>query len=158
MANKSERGFTHIVLAIVLVAVLAGVGFFVYHRNHPTNSSATSTTQIKKPSVITDLQFSKTVDAKGVAVSPMSKFSVSDPTIYAVLTLKNPAKDSRLEFVRYRDNKFVGNGSIKVTKEGVNYAGFKWTAKPGKSHPSGTYKVKVYNNGRYERSATYTVN
>ncbi len=159
MANRSQRGFAHLVLLVVLIVVLAGVGFLVYRHNHPAgHSSSTSKSQTKNQVVISDLQFSKSVDSQGAAVSPTTQFNTSDPTIYTVLTLKSPAKDTRLEFVRYRNDMFVGNGSIKVAKDGAAYAGFIWSVKSGKAHPKGTYKVKVYTNGRYERSATYSVN
>ena len=157
MANRSPRGFAHVALLVVLIVALAGVGFLVYRHNHSATSS-TAKSSAKNSAIITDLQFSKAVDGKGAPLSSTTQFSTTDPTIYAVVTLKNPAKNTRLEFVRYRNDKFVGNGSLKVAKDGAGYAGFMWNAKTSKAHPRGTYKVKVYTNGRFERSATYTVN
>ncbi len=160
---KDQRGFAHIVIVLVLVVVIAGVGFLVFQRtqdakraNSTSNLPGTAKTA-KGPSVIKLVEFSTAVDSVGKATAPSTTFTTTDGKINVVATLQSPTKGTRIEFVRYRDNKFVDNGSLAIAKAGAQYAGFDFTPKPGKTHPTGTYKVKVYANGVYQTSGTYSV-
>lgn len=160
---KDQRGFAHIVIVLVLVAVIAVVGFFAYQRTQDAkqaNSTANlpgTTKTTKAPLVIKTVEFSMAVDSAGKATTPTTTFAAADGKINVVATLQNPPKGVRIEFVRYRDNKFVDNGSLAIAKDGAQYAGFDFTPKSGKKHPTGTYKVKVYANGVYQTSGTYSV-
>lgn len=160
---KDQRGFTHIVIVLVLVVVIAGVGFLVFQRTQDakranSTSNLPGTSKITKgPSIIKSVEFSTVVDSVGKATSPSTTFTTTDGKISLVTSLQNPKKDTRIAFVRYRDNKFVDNGSLAIAKDGAQYARFDFTAKPGKKHPTGTYKVKVYANGVYQTSGTYSV-
>jgi flagellar basal body-associated protein FliL len=160
---KSEQGFSHIVLLVILAVVVAGVGFFAYQRVHNANT-AKSTVDLpsaaksaKSPRVIQTEKFSTSVGANGAVINSTSTFAPTDKKIYTVLSLKNAKVGQRLEYVRYLNNKFVDNGSVAVSKDGAQYAGFGFTLKPGKAHPKGIYRVKVYTDGSYETAANYTV-
>lgn len=160
---KEQRGFAHIVVVIVLVVVIAGAGFLVFQRtqdakraNSTSNLPGTAKTT-KAPSVVKSVEFSTTVDNVGKATAPSATFATTDGKINVVSSLQSPTKGTRIEFVRYRDNKFVDNGSLALSKDGAQYAGFDFTPKPGKKHPTGTYKVKIYANGVYQTIGTYSV-
>jgi hypothetical protein len=73
-----------------------------------------------------------------------------------VLGLVNAKATQRIEYTRYLDGKFIDNGSIPI-KDGAKYASFSYELLAGKTHAPGTYIVKVYTDGVYERSGTYTV-
>ena len=103
------------------------------------------------------MQFSTVVDSVGKVTTPSTAFKTTDGKINVVTTLPSPSKGTKIEFVRYRDNKFVDNGSLTIDKDGAQFAGFDFTPKPGKTHPSGTYKMKVYADGVYQISDTYSV-
>ncbi len=160
-SSKSEKGFSHIVILFIVVAVVVGAGLLVYrhvHNNAKSTSNLTSAAKkVKHPGVIQSEKFSTSVGTNGAAVSPTTIFTTTDKKIYVVLLLKNAKTTNRLEYVRYLNNKFVDNGSIPLNKDGAHYASFAFTAKTGKSHPKGTYRVKVYTNGIYEMAANYTV-
>lgn len=160
---KDQRGFAHIFIVFVLVLAIAGVGFLAFQRiqdakqaNSTSNLPGTGKTT-KGPLVVKSVEFSTTVDSVGKATAPSTTFTATDGKINVVATLQSPPKGTRIEFVRYRDNKFVDNGSLAITKEGAQYAGFDFTSKPGKKHPTGTYRVKIYANGVYQVSGTYSV-
>ena len=160
---KDQRGFAHIVIVLVLVAVIAGAGFLVFQRtqdakraNSTSNLPGTAKTT-KAASVVKSVEFSTAVDNVGKAIAPSATFATSDGKINVVSSLQSPTKGTTIEFVRYRDNKFVDNGSLALSKDGAQYAGFDFTPKPGKKHPTGIYKVKIYANGVYQAAGTYSV-
>ncbi len=153
---KSERGFAEIGLLVVLLVVLAGAGFYVYQRKQaatqPTAPQATRSSR-----VATALNFSPALTPQGAVATTASTFAPSTPSIYAVASLKAAPKNARIEYTRYRDGKYVDNGSMAVNKDNASNASFAWSLKPGTTHPAGAYKVKVYVNGKYQRGGTYTV-
>lgn len=160
---KNQRGFAHILLVLIAVVAVAGVGFFVYQKAQGTKQ-ANSTSDLpgtakttKLPSIVKAVEFSTKVDSIGKATAPTTSFSRTDGKINVVSTLQNPKKGTRIEFVRYRDGKFTDNGSLAIAKDGARYASFDFAPKPGKQHPAGTYKVKIYANGKYQASGTYSV-
>jgi len=75
-----------------------------------------------------------------------------------VLTLKNPKVGTKFEYVRYLNGKFLDNGNLTMKKANTNNVSFGWTLKKtGATHLVGTYRVKVYTNGVFEKETTYIV-
>ncbi len=158
---KNEKGFAHLTLVAILVLTLVvGVGLYVYnHQKNKTTTSSTTTPATKKlshPGVIKTEVFASSLDTTGAPVNPTDKFTATTPKIYVALGLSNAKATQRVEYSRYLGGKFVDNGSIPV-KDGAKYASFAFSLKSGKTHPKGTYTVKTYTNGVFERSATYSV-
>lgn len=151
---KNQRGFVDILIALIVVVVVVGIGFFAYQRAQEAKPAKTTS---NRPLIVKAVEFSTGVDGIGKATAPTSSFSSTDGKINIVSTLQNPKKGTRIEFVRYRDNKFTDNGSLAITKDGAQYASFDFTPKAGKQHPAGVYKVKIYANGKYQASGTYSV-
>ncbi len=157
---KSERGFAHYLALLVIVLVLvAGAGVYLYHHQKTKTTTATnaSVKKLSHPGVIQSEVFASSLDASGAPVQPSGKFSTTTPKIYVSVGLSNAKTTQRLEYTRYLNGKFVNNGSIPVTKDSAKYASFAFALKPGKTHLKGTYLVKTYTNGIFEKSATYTV-
>lgn len=154
---KDQHGFAHIVLVLLMVVAVAGVSLFAYQRIQEAKQANGTPKGAKRPLIIKTVEFSTNVDSVGKAITPTSSFALTDGKINVVSALQSPKKGTRVEFVRYRDNKFVDNGSLAVAKDGAQYVSFDFTPKPGKKHPSGLYKVKVYVNGTYQTSGTYSV-
>lgn len=126
----------------------------------PVLPTTTPTTKVHKtPGIVTDVVAAKSLNLKtGEAVGPTSTFGAKDKTIYAVMTLKDPKVNTKIEYVRYLNDKFLDHGSLTVKKATTNNVSFNWTLKKvGALHPVGSYRVKVYTNGSYERDVTYTV-
>lgn len=158
---KTEKGFAEVlIIAVILVVLVAGVGFYVLNRQKsPISSStpATSTAKVSHPGVITSELFAASIDTTGAPVKPNKTFSPTEPKIYVAVSLSNAKTAQKLEYTRYLNGKFVDNGSIAASKDGAKYAAFGFALKAGKTHPKGIYLVKTYTNGVFERSATYTV-
>ena len=127
----------------------------------PTASPSVQPTKprSKIPGMIVSVVTAKGIDPKtGEAVNPTSIFSTTDKSIYVVATLQNTKVGTRIEYVRYLNNKFLDNRSITVTKPSTNNTSFVWTLKKiGATHPVGNYRVKVYSNGIFEKETSYAV-
>lgn len=160
---NNQRGFVHILILLIVIAGVAGLGFFAYQKaqeskqaNSTTNLPGTPNTA-NLPSVVKAVEFSTKVDSIGKATASTAVFTPTDGKINVVSTLQNPKKSTKIEFVRYRDDKFIDNGSLTIAKDGAQYASFDFTPKPGKQHPAGSYKVKIYADGKYQTSGTYSI-
>ncbi len=158
---KSEKGLADLlIIVVVLVVLVAGVGFYVLNRQKSTTSSNTQTTptaKVSHPGVVQSEVFTSSIDAAGAPVKSATTFIPTEPKIYVAVGLKNAKTTQRVEYTRYLNGKFVDNGSIPVTKDGAKYTSFGFVLNTGKTHPKGTYLVKTYTNGIFERSATYKV-
>ncbi len=157
--SNKQQGFTHILLLIVLVAVIAGVGYFAYQRVQDNNVAKTSQniTIAKKPKIVQGVTFSQTVDSKGKAIAPTTVLGATNTKINVVSTLDNAIKGTRIAYTRYLNNDFVDNGSLAVNKAGAKYVNFTFNAKKGDKFKPGTYKIKIYANGRYQTTGTYVI-
>lgn len=160
---KNQRGVSHVIFVFLAVAVVATASFFVYQKSQEAKL-ANSTSNLSGPAktasaplVVKSVEFSTKLDSTGKALAPTASFAPTDGKINVVSTLQNPKKGTRIEFVRYRDGKFTDNGSLAIAKDGAQYASFAFAPKTGKQHPAGTYKVKIYANGKYQTTATYSV-
>ena len=125
----------------------------------PTLSPKPTLARSKAPGIIVSIVTAKGIDPKtGEAIKPTAIFLTTDKNIYAVTTLQNVKVGTRIEYVRYLNNKFLDNRSIKITKPNTNNTSFVWTLKKlGATHLPGTYKVKVYTNGIFEKETSYTI-
>lgn len=158
---KNEKGFAHLaLLLIVVLALVVGAGLYVYNnQRHKTTTSGTSAPAVKKlthPGTVSSEAFAASLDAAGAPASLTNKFTATTPKIYVALGLSNVKVSQRVEYTRYLNGKFVDNGSAPL-KDGAKYVSFVFGLKSGKTHSKGTYIVKTYTNGVFERSATYTV-
>lgn len=159
---ENERGSIGLVAVIIIVLVVIGaLGYVAYNQflkpSTNTAKTTTSSVQVKHPGVSTSVVFAPDIDSAGAPVNSSTNFTVSTPKIYMVVSLTAANVSQRVEFTRYLNGKFVDNGSITL-KDGAKYASFLFTLQVGKARPIGTYVVKVYTNGIYERSATYFIN
>lgn len=173
MKTKSnKKGFASLI--IVVVVVLAIAGFLAYQRRGKTASvkNTSPTSQVRsffsnllgqKPSqptgMILGATTTKSVDPKtGKGGVEVTTFSNKDPIVYVVLQVNKPKKDTKFEYVRYFNGKYVDHKSLGTTKDGVDYVSFSWRLKDSKSkHLAGDYKVKLYTNGNFEKELSYQV-
>ena len=159
---KNERGSIEIILVIVIVVgLLIGGGWYAWNLIHKASkttsqSPSMSVQAVSHPGVVTSEVFAPKLDPMGAAVGPTKTFTTTSPHIYVVLGLTGAKSIQRIEYTRYLDGKFINNGSIPL-KDGATSASLAFNLKPNKTHTTGVYTVKVYTNGVFERSATYTV-
>ena len=125
----------------------------------PTVQPKPTLPRSKAPGIIISVVTAKGIDPKtGEAIKPTAIFLTTDKSIYAVTTLQNAKVGTRIEYVRYLNNKILDNRSIKITKPDTNNTSFVWSLKkPGAIRLAGTYKVKIYTNGIFEKETFYTV-
>ena len=169
MSTVVQKGFSS-VLIIIIVAALLGIGFWGYlmmkkGETTPTyvplattKPSASAKPRSVAPGVITQAVFAKSIDPKtGMPVNPGMVFSKSDPEINLVVSLQNPKIGTKIEYVRYLNDKFMDNKSTTTTKATDTSVVFNWNLKqPGAVHLMGNYKVRLYTNGIFEKEATYS--
>lgn len=125
----------------------------------PTAQPTPIPARSKAPGIVVSVVTAKGVDPKtGEAVNPTSVFLNTDKSIYAVTTLQNAKVGTRIEYVRYLNNKFIDNRSMAITKLNTNNTSFVWTLKNSTAtHPVGQYTVKISTNGIFEKETSYTV-
>lgn len=124
----------------------------------PTLSPKPTLPRSKAPGVITSILTASSLDTQGKAVAPATTFAKTDKNIYLVLTVNKPKIDTKIEYIRYLNGKYLDNGVNKILKPNVTNTSFIWSLKkPGAMYLVGTYKVKVYTNGIFEKETFYTV-
>ena len=112
----------------------------------------------KAPGVITAAATATALDLRGGALSPAATFTQTDKTIYLVLTLNNPKLGTKFEYIRYLNGKYLDDGTLQITKPNTTNTSFMWSLKtPGARHLTGSYRVKVYTNGVFEKETSYMV-
>ncbi len=152
-------------IAFLVLAFFIGLGgyFILYPKVQsllkPTRNAITIERRSVKPGIVAEVVFAKSIDlqtSKPLVLS--STFVKTDEDIYMVLTLNNVSVGTRIEFVRYRNSKYVDHGSVEIVKPKAQYTNINWMAKPplGK-RPAGEYLIKVYTNGKLETASSYTV-
>jgi len=93
----------------------------------------------------------------GVELDYRSQVAPSEPFVVAV-TLNQGVPGSRFDLVRYWNNKFQDYQSVKIHKRGRSTEWVRWAPGPfGAGHRPGTYRLKVFFNGRFVQEISYTV-
>lgn len=175
MKTKSnQKGFASIIVVVVVVLAIAGLLAYQKIGKNTSTKNASLANQAKslfsnllgqKPSqpkptgMILGATTTKSVDPKtGKGEVEVATFSTKDPIVYVVLQVNKPKKDTKFEYVRYFNGKYVDHKSLGTTKDGVDYVSFSWRLKDSKSkHLAGDYKVKLYTNGNFEKELSYQV-
>jgi hypothetical protein len=94
----------------------------------------------------------------GEAAQNISVFSATQEKIMVVAELYAIPPGSKIEYIRYLNDKYLDSKSATITKVRPRYFSFDWTLQDRqKRHATGTYEVKMYLNGTYMRSVTFQV-
>ncbi len=167
--KRSSKTMWYVLVVIVLV-VLGGAGYLFMKKSH-TNTAMMQQTSVMQHStmqpkptlprskplgLITNVVTASFLDAQGNAVSPSSSFSTTK-TIYLVVSLNNAKVGTKVEYVRYLNDKYLDNNALKVSKPNTANVSFIWSSKSGTTRLTGAYKVKVYANGLFEKETVYVV-
>jgi hypothetical protein len=156
--NSNKKPILFGVVGLLLGALLGVGGSVLLKLNQPTSTSAPKkATVIKKPQ-ITGAVVSSSIDKDGKAVNPTDVFSKKEKSIYAVASLKDVSKGTKMEFVRYLNGKYLDSKIGTVDKDNLKYYSFVWNTKDNtKEHLGGVYSVKLYINGNANESVNYIV-
>lgn len=177
MKNKTsnQNGF---ILPIVIIFVLFSLGLYAYQTLKIAVPAGKTATILTKPNtgIISNLlgqkptkaqpapmiltaKTSKTLNLKtGAAGIETTTFSARDPVIYVAIQVNKPVLGTKFEYVRYLNGKLVDHKSLATTRPSVEYVSFSWKLKDAKSkHLAGSYRVKLYTNGNFEKEVSYLV-
>jgi len=146
-------------LIIGIIAIVAiGAAVFLFNRSRfalpPSQPSTTTQAPASAPTIVKAVM-SRSIDAKGNATGETNIFNAkTDKVVYAVLTLKNVTKNTKLSYVRYLNGKYVDSKVAQPSKDGITNFYFAFEKGIG-DYPKGTYTLKLYINGRRWQSLTY---
>ncbi|MDP1723018.1 MAG: hypothetical protein Q8L37_07525 [Candidatus Gottesmanbacteria bacterium] len=168
-SSKSKHALWYVGGAIV-VLLLFGLFYTTLQKSkltppqkavapQPTYSLKPTLARSKAPGIIVSIVTAKGIDPKtGEAVNPTTTFLTTEKRIYAVTTLQNAKVGTKIEYVRYLNDKFLDNRSITISKPNTNNTSFVWSLKNSTSaRLVGEYKVKLYTNGIFEKETFFTV-
>ncbi len=147
---------------IVAVVVLGAVVLVVTRNSHSPVPTAqpqnpTPATSTNTPTIVKAVM-ARSIDAKGNATSEATTFNAkTDKIVYAVLTLKNISKGTKLSYVRYLNNKYVDSKVAAITKDNVTTFYFSFEKGIG-DYPKGSYILNLYVNGKKSQSLNYVFN
>ncbi len=155
---------------IVAIAVIIGVAYLLLGRNsfkptvvQPSKPSPAVQTTTNAPTtqvpanapIIVKAVTSRSIDAKGNATGVATIFNTKiDKIVYAVLTLKNATKNTKLSYVRYLNGKYVDSKVALASKDGVTNFYFAFEKGIG-DYPKGAYALNLYVNGKKAQSLSY---
>jgi hypothetical protein len=141
-------------LLYVIIAVVA-IGAVVLVVTRYSGGPAPAPAPSANDPAIVKAVMSRSIDAKGNVNGIADAFSAkTDKLVYAVLTLKNVTKNTKLSYARYLNGKYVDSKVAMPTKDGIITFYFVFEKGLG-DYPGGTYTLKLYVNGRYSQSLTY---
>ncbi len=99
---------------------------------------------------------SRSIDAKGNATGEATVFDVKkDRVVYAVMTLKNVTKKTKLSYIRYLNGKYVDSKVAQPSMDGITNFYFTFEKGIG-NYPKGDYKLTLYVNGQRSLELPYT--
>gem|GEM_PF-5379317 len=132
MKNKNN------ILSLVALIVIVGAVFAIYKFGGTGSASA----QIK--SVV----ISHGIDSQGNPVGVATVFDrTKDKTVYAVLTLANATKQTKVAYTRFYNGKYVDSKVSMPGKTGAFKFFFNFEKGVG-LYPAGNYKVVTYVDGK----------
>ncbi len=165
---RHKKGFVQIFFILVAGLVIGAMGVIVWSRltggQVPFSAKKGKVVRISKlrskaPGVISAVISARDVSAQtGEPKVLSSKFSKKEGEIFVVMKLQEVKPGTKLEYVRYLNNKYLDHKSIEITRANAGYANFSWKLKdPPGIRATGEYFVKVYTNGKLEKTITYSV-
>lgn len=105
---------------------------------------------------ILDVTMSKSVGSQSQATAPVTTFGPGDSSIYCVMSLAGVLKVTALQFTRYFNGAYIDSGVVNPPVDYPPYFYFYWHKYAGQ-YPAGTYQIKIYINGYYQRTISYVV-
>jgi hypothetical protein len=158
----SKIGIIIIFVIVVTGAliVLRGGQQFGNFKQAPANTvNEVLVRRSKIPNTINQATTAKIIDVKtGRVIQASQVFSTDDKTVYLSLGLNKPEVNTRIDYIRYLNGRYVDHGGAKITQPNSQNLSFSWSVnKLIGSRPDGTYKIATYTNGILEKRVIYTV-
>ncbi len=113
----------------------------------------------KEPGFIYRGLTGKAIDVNtGKIVIAARVFSLSDSTVYLELDLQRPPVGTLVDYIRYKNGRYVDHGEIAVPTTDTKNLLFKWSInKLLVNVANGNWKIATYTNGILEKRIVYTV-
>ena len=150
---------------IVSILVLLVVGLVVYeliHRNRIKTvvvNKQVIERRSKDLGFITRGLTGKAVDVNtGKIVTAARVFSINDKTVYLQIDLANAPKGTTLDYIRYKNGRYVDHGELSLAKNDIKNVLFNWSiSNLLSSLTTGNWKVATYANGILAKRIVYSV-
>ena len=154
-----DKKSSYVIIGVVAIVIIGAI-VFLSGRNKPTavqppQPSSIATQIPANAPTITGAVMSRSIDAKGNATGITTTFNAkTDKIVYAVLSLKNVTKNTKLSYARYLNGKYVDSKVALSTKDNITTFYFAFEKGIG-DYPKGTYTLNLYVNGRRTQTLTY---
>ena len=101
----------------------------------------------------------KAIDVNtGKIVQAARVFNVGDKTVYLELDVTNPPVGTLIDYIRYKEGKYVDHGEITITSSTTNNVLFNWTInKLLAASRNGKWKIATYANGVLAERINYEI-
>ncbi|HEX9503774.1 MAG TPA: hypothetical protein VF974_05660 [Patescibacteria group bacterium] len=156
-----------IIISIVAI-VLVGGGLFYLTKNSgtppPDQNKLKNTSKLplvnkaaESKATTSGVVMGTSLAPDGTVAKPVTVFSKTTPSIYAVLPLQNTSSRTQISYIRYYNGKYVDSKVSHPSRNGAKYFHFQWKLKSGKINKAGNYKLVFYVNGKKTQTVSYTV-
>jgi hypothetical protein len=151
--TNNHKLFLGILIAVIVVAVV----IILCAAFLPFNSSRVTAPIVLNQPQITQLVTARGVDAQGNAVGVTSQFSSKkDKVIYAVMSLKNAIKTTKLAYIRFFNGKYIDSKVAVPAKDGAKTFYFIFQKGIG-NYPVGNYRIVSYLNDKKSLDVSYSI-
>ena len=169
--EKIAIGGTHIkkfskkfAIALVLIIIVV-LGLVVYKQTHkPQVKTITAKKQVvvrrsKDLGLITRGLTGKAVDVNtGKIVKAARIFSLDDKAVYLQLDLQSAPKGTVIDYIRYKNGRYVDHGELTIAKNDIKNVLFNWTISNLLANlTEGKWKVATYSNGILAKRILYEI-
>lgn len=102
----------------------------------------------------------KAIDVNtGRIVKTARVFTIDDRTVYLELDLLNAPKNTVIDYVRYKNGRYVDHGEVNLSKPDTKLVLFNWSiSRLSTGIREGKWKVATYANGILAKRVLYEVN
>ncbi len=112
--------------------------------------------QVAAPEIIA-ADLTTDVTESGSAVASTTSFASTTQNIYAVLSLKNAAQNTKVAYIRYHKDMYVDSEVSHPSRNGLTYFHFQWSLKPDRSRTIGNYSLVFYIDGKKSKTVQYAI-
>lgn len=149
---------------IVVTVIALGIKAYQVHQKQPVMSRKTIIKQTlvrrsKDLGLISRGLTGKAIDVNtGKIVKAARVFSPDDKTVYLELDLNAPPKGTIIDYLRYKDGRYVDHGEVAIAKANTSNVLFNWTINKLLGNVrNGKWRVATYANGILAKRINYVM-
>ncbi len=159
------KGPVLLFILVLILVVVTGVAIRTYQQiKQPQVKKTTVNKQVlqkrsKDPGVINKALTGKAIDVNtGKIVQAARIFSSNDKTVYLELDLNKPLKGTIIDYMRYKEGRYVDHGEVVLAKADINNLLFNWTINQLLTGlRDGKWKIATYTNGILAKRINYEI-